>query len=420
MEYFDIILGNNIDVLHEAAVVVIHGASDKGKRLFSFLQWADIRVDFFCDQNAEKIERVCNRDVYTCDKAVSLIDECEDNVYVIACMKSVAQSYHTWNELCNRKGNKNIRFLSEWAVWLALYFNREEIYSKNDQAKLLFERENAHKSIWMNHVGMEFLMDIVEADEKTVWLLQPGKVGSTSLRDCINDAGTRCIQSHTVEYPVWVLGENYRNIWESFTRDFRSKKIKIIGTVREPIARDYSAFWQAFTEGGGERIRLMQNMTGGLQELYDRYVKMLQKGNKNIRDTLGMATPWTWCNEFEWFEEQYHEQLGINLYDIPFNKEKGYLRFTVGTYDIFILQLEKMENAFEDLKAFLENDSIKMIWKHKASDKWFSLAYGQFRDEVRIPREYFDGYYYNNKMLNHFYSEKDIEDFKKKWIKQVR
>ena len=95
------------------------------------------------------------------------------------------------------------------------------------------------------NLGLDIARNLITTPDSAIWLIQPGKTASTSLASRLKRKDIPIISMHYLEYPDHIIGEQYREVWEKIIQ--KKSSAKIITMVREPLNRDYSAFWQAFT-----------------------------------------------------------------------------------------------------------------------------------------------------------------------------
>lgn len=93
------------------------------------------------------------------------------------------------------------------------------------------------------------------------------------------------------------VGKNYLNT-------IKEKKVKIITGIREPIARNYSMIFQAIKNWGP--YPLVQESNGNFEQ--------------GIIDYLHHCSSSAW----DWFEDEIEQVFNINVFQYPFDKEKGY------------------------------------------------------------------------------------------------
>lgn len=406
---WDLEICKNISLLKTADEIIIYGAAERGKEIAGWLKNAGIFIDHFCDMDIKKWgNSIGDVEIISPFKLKNIEMTDAKEVYVIACIQYPKEFCRLAEEL----ELKNIRVVTYWGIWTAIHLNAESIYTQNSKQPALFEIEKGLRKHKYMNVGFEFLHKLITAPEDTIWIVQPGKTASSSLEARLYEKGVPFVKEHHLKYPDHILGAEYKQIWENALQE--KKSLKIIAAVREPLARDYSAFWQAFTEGL-ERSMLMPILNRDFQQMYESFTSLIMKGSVYTRERLGVSMPYTWNDEFEWFDEQMKEYLNIDVFQYPFNKEKGYTIIKKENIELFLLKVEKMEDILDEISSFAGVDRLPAINANVGEKKWYGLAYSQFRKEVRLTNEYVDHYYRGNSKMDFFYSQEEKAEFLNKW-----
>ena len=171
----------------------------------------------------------------------------------------------------------------------------------------------------------------------------------------------------------------------------KHKRLKIITLVRDPIARDISEFFQNYRKEGYNIDKM------SLFEIIE-----LVKGRGHDLS-------------LNWFESDFSNYLEFNIYDYPFNKDKGYSIYRFDGFDLLVMQTEKLNEIFRD--AFREFYGFEVKKLLKANE-----TKGKFKKDFyrEIKRLYYEekaelGKVYQSKYVTHFYAKKDVEKFIRSW-----
>ena len=165
-----------------------------------------------------------------------------------------------------------------------------------------------------------------------------------------------------------------------------------------------------FTEGG-ERYKWMPVLHRDFQKIYDGFLDLILRGSTYTKERLGMSMPWTWNDEFEWFDEQIKQHLDIDVFQYPFDREKGYIQIEKDGISLFLFKVEKMECILDEISRFAGVSDLPVKNANVAAQKWYGLAYKQFRREVGLPKSYADHYYSGNSKMDYFYTQEEKEEF---------
>ena len=399
-------------------ITILHGCGERGIRCLHILRDTGVEPAFFCDRNADNYKEIEQLRVVKIDDDV-LFDAAQGHqISVIACVNHPNEILNEWKKFINRHDDVEIHFYSSWAIDMAFYLHKDSCLKNHSAVRSMFIQENNVRYIELTKLALSFFRSIVTATKQTVWVLQAGKVGSSSIIQMLEAVSIPCIHLHGITFPDNVLRNEYKAIWENAIDVHRKYGIKIVSVVREPISRDYSAFWEPFSERVNERIRVTSIIKPNIQKMYDEYLSLILSGNKACIERLGMSKPWVWGDEFEWFDQEIKETLGIDIYEYPFDKEKGYEVIEKDGISIFLFKLEKMDSSLSALGEFVGAE-LDNTQAYTAESKWLALAYSEFKKKVRIPISYVDHYYRNNRKMDHFYSEEEKEEFIKAWKDRI-
>jgi hypothetical protein len=187
------------------------------------------------------------------------------------------------------------------------------------------------------------------------------------------------------------------SVGERVYREIISKNrlSKYITLVREPIARNISAFFQNFARFTGHRV---ENASQGPEELVSSFFQ-------NYRHTVPLT----------WFDAEIKKTLGIDVFDHPFPTEKAYQFISRNNFELLILKLETNDTTKEKaIKLFLDLEQFTLRRRNTAERKNYSKLYRDFLKHIRFPKDYIDGMY-ESAYTQHFYTADEIQSFRKKW-----
>lgn len=209
--------------------------------------------------------------------------------------------------------------------------------------------------------------------------------------------------------------------------------LKIIVGMREPILQNLSGLYQRFSSGiayswmaydiegksKAERLiildqykTLFEDNGDNVQMMWEHFVNMYVNFDKDISKLTNDN-----C-----FIQLFFPIFQLNVLDVlayPFDKEKGYTIIKDGNTEIFMYQLEKLNQLVPELSEWVGVPFDKLENGNKAEDKWLGESYKQAQKEIQITQEYFDKCF-DEPYVKHCYSEADIEKFKEKWRPHIK
>jgi len=178
---------------------------------------------------------------------------------------------------------------------------------------------------------------------------------------------------------------------------------KIISLVREPILRDISDLFQ----------------------VVDRYYPQLIDSNGNVDateaanflekqfDNYDESTNYT-CT---WFDKEIKRPFNIDVYEYPFNHEKGFTTIHKGNIDLLIMRLEDLSRCFNNaISSFLNMHTppLELLNSNIGKDKKYSVAYSYILQNISLPQNTCVKIY-SSKYATYFYSEEMRNRFIQKW-----
>ena len=234
------------------------------------------------------------------------------------------------------------------------------------------------------------------------------KVGSSSVYQSIKKQSKvpcfhiHSLSTHEVEEAVAICKENSiypgsRSPVFALSRHVleQQKMYKTISLFRDPIARNLSAFFDAFELYMG--IKAI-NFKGTLQDIETVFYKKLDH---------------SYCKD--WFDVQCKQGIGIDVYEHVFPKETGHTIITGNTTKLLLLK----STLDDDLKAslignFCGIDSFKLINTNVTDTKKEASLYAEFKAYIKFPKAYLESQL-ESKYARHFFSEEEIASLYSKW-----
>ncbi|MFI3169219.1 MAG: putative capsular polysaccharide synthesis family protein [Faecalibacterium sp.] len=113
------------------------------------------------------------------------------------------------------------------------------------------------------------------------------------------------------------------------------------------------------------------------------------------------------------------EKAVLDITKYLFDQDKGYAIIKEGNIEVFVYQLEKLNDLVPELSAWIGVPFEHLEKGNQASDKWFAESYRQAQQEIEFSQEYFDKCY-NEPYVKYCYNEADIERFKARWRPHIK
>ncbi len=410
LPYLDFEVVNDPTILKDASIA-LYGASQREGETYAMLQALGLNVVALTDIASEKWGKPFNDlNIVSPEEMRSTLLAEKGKKYVISCIKNTNECYQFLSELF-QNDDASIGFISFWGIDFCIHTHREEFAARSKDAAAQFEKEKSDDYIRSTQRSLQLLSKLSHKSNE-ILIFQPGKVGSSSILKMLQNSNIPCIQFHRLSCPAHFGGTTLQPVWESAVERLKLGTNRIISIVRDPLSRGYSFFWQRFSV---ESLRYRYQSISSLQEMYELLMDRSLHGPKGL-ERNGIKFLPLWRDEFEWFDEEMKEYLGMDVYQYPFNREKGYTVIRQDNTELFLLKMEKMGAALPALETFLGgNIHLNPEKENAASGKNYSMAYRVFRQKVRLKREYVDHYFVDNAKVDHFYTKEEQAEFLRRW-----
>ena len=410
--------------------IIIWGAGNNGKIAYGKLKYMFKNpMNFgdkilFCDSDSKKWgKNICENGYVISPCELCKLVEKKEVVILI--------SSDCVNEIILQIERMNLMETAIVCTWfcfqIAVYFHfRDEFFSEKFKENYLL---NIHSSkVYLKYAYLYVFMESkrkffnTAVYEQAVHIIQPGKVGSSTIFHSFQKRQIPCTQLHRFFFFKEDGGENTskKDVYycQKIFAELKKKGMKIIVTVRDPIARDISAFWCLIHELIYSKVAepdLIFFFKKFLQEVYgplgDSELISFEPRYKKSRVKFG--------DQGEWFRETIEEHFNIDVFSYPFDKDKGYTIIRQDNIQMLVLQMEKMNQLESIIGDFVGVEDFKLENTNEARSMPYYAAYQEFREKVELPRDYIERCYGKDSFIHHFYSEADQAKFLAKWEKHI-
>ncbi len=174
-------------------------------------------------------------------------------------------------------------------------------------------------------------------------------------------------------------------------------KAFVITLVREPIARNISSYFHNLNIYWRQR-------DAHANVPFDKLVEGFVSYPLN-------AVP------LEWFDREFKPALGIDIYEHPFPREQGFMRFSTDHYEVLVMRHDlddrQKERCIQELLG-VQDVAIRPV--NTAAEKPYAEVYRHFVENVRLPESYISEML-DSKYTRHFYTSEEIERVRAKWLR---
>lgn len=367
--------------------IVWGGAGEKGKALAKHIYEYTKKVAFV-DADKTKQGEYCGIPIYSPEEIIHYEEE-----YAIVLSTDNLKIQESILKQIELMGMQSVEVYTWYAMQSVLVFmeNRKNVCRNLEIEKKQNKLEEIIGDIVYKQTMWEQMFTAAIA-EKSVFIYQSKKVGSVSVVRCARDAGSYAVHIHDFGFskpePYFLRG--------------MVKKVsgKVISIVREPIARQVSLLWHYWGKPGSDF--LSENQYKSLEEIENQFYLV-----PNRED------------EFEWYLKEFKDILNINIYEYPFDKEKGYSIIEKDGISLLLLKTERLNDLESVIGKFLGVEKFKLTGKNMAKNKKYKFAYQDYLRNVKIPLKFVEHYYCNNRYMDYFYTEAEKETFYQRWADHI-
>jgi len=410
----DIELVENFALLYESKIV-LYGAGWNGYETFRLLNNGGISVAYFCDSDSRKWgDTVCKTKIIS-PQELKTIDE-NEKITVIVTPLDYAKIEQIVNDI-KTLGVKTDNIFTTQVLRIAFLKNAGHLKVDETMRALYEQKEKLSKpfffDFWQARI-FHWQLNHPFDDIPKILVYQPGKAGGSSVQKSFSAIKIPIYHSHYINLEVCSKPEikAYLTALRNYFK--KLEPLKIITLVREPLSRDYSAFFQLMTHDFYEFLlqpgkSFATSVAEFMEKCYDfRYLAM---GYDEFKiSPLGY---------FDWFEKELKAGFGIDLLALHFDKEKGYSIIKQGNIEVLAMKCEKLNSLESVIGEFVGAPNFKLINANEASEKTIYNLYKKTREIIKIPRRLVSRYYDNNPYMDHFYTKEEKREFLKKWENNI-
>jgi hypothetical protein len=267
-------------------------------------------------------------------------------------------------------------------------------------------------------------------EEPPLLVYQMGKVGSSSVTRTLRMAniGRNIYHIHFLKpelideyekkrrsYLSTKREGDLRHIWQyqhlskELKRGWNGKRWKIVTLIRDPIARNLSAFF--------EHVELLPSDSPRQKRLksieYEYEVTVTDNNLDELIEIFFKKFPHE--SPFTYFDREFKGVLGIDLFAGEFPKSKGYKCYREKQFDILLIRLEDLNACWSDaIEEFLGIYNVALVQANISADKEYFDIYRTFKDSIQLPQAYIDKMY-SSRFSRHFYTDQELGQFERGW-----
>jgi len=282
----------------------------------------------------------------------------------------------------------------------------------NKQYRIQCLEDYANKYKYFSRELAWAMLDSYNIFEDTInMIIGCPKTGTTSIFESM------CLSNYIIN-PIYI-SYSMRLMSQEYFKIISKCKKRIISGVREPISQMLSViFFLWYTrESLFDSSDKFINITDCQYWFNQHYVKNIDSIEENVFDIFCRILQ-TDCNIISFYEEEFFEVTGINIFDYEFDQEKGYSVIKSGNTDVFIYRLDHLDLLAPRIGEFFGDNQFQLQSANRSEDRIYKDLYHQTIKNIKIPKDFIDLCYSSNTM-RWFFSDKEIQMFYDKWNSNI-
>jgi len=398
LENFNILFDNK---------VVLYGAGYCGTKTHNMLKATGVPVSYFCDGNMQKCGTFIDGIEVLSPQELKQIDDLDKLVIIIT-----TDQVHLVDQIMNLIVGLKLRTKNIFTIFglnVSLVQNTYDPRINENMRILLLHEDRVTKLRRLVEMSMGDILKLIHVtkaflkNSTTVLVYQPGKVGSLTIAGSLSAIGIS--NNHVHRLNIDTKEYNDENIIK-YVHECRNvlstshRSVKIITLVREPVSQYLSLCFQIM-DGIGINI-------------------VISPGDSLMNTFVKIANEKTVYNQqFEWFDLELKDVFGIDIYDHPFDRKKGYSIIKKNNIEVLVMKLEKLNELEEVIGEFVCAPHFKLVNSNENDNKLYKYLYKNVKETIKLPREFYTHYYEGNHYMDHFYTPEEKAEFWKKWEKNI-
>jgi len=188
-------------------------------------------------------------------------------------------------------------------------------------------------------------------------------------------------------------------------------KWRVISLVRDPVARNLGTFFEhieVLSEDGDCWNLKSWEYEFETRVCRDDQVRLIELFYEKCRHDTPLV----------YFDREFRDVLGFDVFESEFPVERGYQISRRDNADFLVIRLEDLNRcAAQAFSEFLGVDGFQLINRNVGGGKEYAEIYDRFKRIIKLPSDYLDRMY-DSKFARHFYTEVEIAEFRKRWVRQ--
>lgn len=392
--------------IYKDNVVVLLGVSSETKNIINILKYHDINIKYLCHENDSTNNWLKEIEVISFNQLYQISKEIKKGIVVQVSSSKIS------NNIIKELHNIGINYIISYNECFEVFNLINKLKMLNDNQHMLPSYEPL--SIDMRKINkktnsFDYLYKNIHLDEY-LFVCSIPKTGDNTL-----------ISTFKLNEIPYFFALHTPEVLDKKLISNLKQKVKVILGVRDPISQNVSFLYHSIAQLSTtssayhlkENYNSFFNNGGDAQYLFNLAYDNEDEEGGSIVDREAS------CDYIKKFLQRFSENI-VDVFNHHFDKEKGFTIIKEDNLEVFIYQIEKLNDLVVELSDWVGGNPFnKWIMANEASNKWISNSYKEAQKKIEFSKEYFDKSY-SDIWIKHFYSDEDIDKFKEKWKPHIK
>ncbi len=253
--------------------------------------------------------------------------------------------------------------------------------------------------------GLDCYVRLYLRGQMPVLVYSTGRVGSMAMHHSLEQQGLFAIQAHTFAPDTLKTEAQPGTTTWAYQHVIRpGRAAQIITLYRDPLAVMVSDFFPKLHWITGDDEAYQHHTVDELCHLFN--TAYFEQGRH--------------LDKLNWFEDEMHTSLDIDVYAYPSPRDDGYVQFEQPPYTVLALQTELDDTRKARLVGdFVGRADFSLMRYNVGETKVYGEVYKAFKARLVVDQAHIDTVY-GSRYVQHFYSDAAIQHMIAHWRKTTQ
>lgn len=240
-----------------------------------------------------------------------------------------------------------------------------------------------------------------EAAPILVWTM--GKVGTTTVSRALACAGIPALHMHSIRPKPQAAAEAQKGLTPPHVKAARKAlgfirsgagTVKIISMVRDPVARNISAFFENMHLHGISHELPTEELIGVFQQTYNHDIPL------------------------RWFDLELKAGIGFDIFREGFDHTSRLSRYAKDRFELLIFRSDAGLDLQQREVSDFVGAPVELTRENAADSKPYRAAYKDFNRALSLPKAYVERMY-SSEFARLFWTREELEEMSLKYLGEI-